>query len=139
MTVTTGFRDMFLKKTPRKKTKGWEINLRNRSELSKWECSKEYDDVMKCIGKNRKILLSTFKDMADQGKVITPDIVKQTISQIFITNGLQVNDEFWPYLLRFAEKDGVVDYRFMLDVYRDRINALNSHPKVRVDLIKQES
>ena len=133
--MTSGFKDGFLKKSPRKKTKGLEIKMRNRSELSKWECSKEYDNVMKCIGRNRKILLSTFKDIAEQGKVITPEVVKQTISKIFMAESLQVDEGFWPYLLRFAEKEGVVDYRFMLDVYKERVQVLNSHPKATIDFI----
>lgn len=87
---------------------------------------------MKCIGRNRKILISSFKDIASTGKPITVDVVKGIVDQVLRSNNLKVDEGFWPYLLKFAEKDGIVDYKFMLEVFRERTQALNKHPKVSV-------
>jgi len=35
--------------------------------VSAWECSKEYEQIMKIVGKNRKILVNTFDDLKKQG------------------------------------------------------------------------
>jgi len=31
-----------------------------------------------------------------------------------------VKEEYWPMLLKFAEKNGVIDYKFLLEIYRGR-------------------
>ncbi len=97
--------------------------------VSNWECSKDYERVMKIIGKNRKILSNSFDDLKSQGKIITFDVVKSVIGEVLFTNGFTLEDNYWPYLLKFAEKEGVIDHKFLLDVFRDRFYLLSSHPK----------
>ena len=43
--------------------------------------------------------------------------------------GLNVKEEFWPFMLKFAEKDHEIDYKFMLDVYKDRIKRIDIQPR----------
>ncbi len=45
-----------------------------------------------------------------------------------MSSGQNVQEEGWPILLRFAEKNGIVDFRFLLEVYKDRIQKIDSHP-----------
>jgi hypothetical protein len=33
-------------------------------------------------------------------------------------------------LIKFAEKEGLIDFKFMLDVYKDRIKKIDVHPNV---------
>jgi hypothetical protein len=36
-------------------------------------------------------------------------------------SGVTIKEEAWPVLIKFTEKDGVIDYKFLLDVYKERI------------------
>jgi len=31
-------------------------------------------------------------------------------------------------LIKFAEKEGIVDYKFLLEIYKDRNRRIDSHP-----------
>lgn len=106
-----------------------EIRLKSL-ELSKWECSKEYDEVIRCIARNRRVLMTSFKDLENANKQITIDTVKGLVKQVLNNNNLKIDESFWPYLLRFAEKDGRVDYKFMFDVFKERAQNFTTHPKI---------
>jgi len=43
-------------------------------------------------------------------------------------SGIIVPEDGWSMLLKFAEKNGAIDYRFMLDVYKERISKIEKHP-----------
>ena len=45
-------------------------------------------------------------------------------------SGVFIKEEAWPMLIKFAEKDGIVDYKFLLEVYKERIKRIDSHPIV---------
>ena len=47
-------------------------------------------------------------------------------------SGLEVKEEAWPMLIKFAEKDGRIDFKFLMDVYKDRIKRIDSHPKINL-------
>lgn len=38
--------------------------------------------------------------------------------------GLEVDEECYPLFIKFAERDGVVDYKFMLEVYKERMGRI---------------
>jgi hypothetical protein len=78
---------------------------------------------MNIIGKNRKYLLNIFNRRA-QKEVITYDIAKNMIIQILRSVGIVVDDSCYVKLIKFAEKDGIIDYKFMLEVYKERIGRL---------------
>ena len=40
---------------------------------------------------------------------------------MFRNSGIEIDESKWPLLLKFAEKEGHIDYRFLLDVYKSRI------------------
>lgn len=42
--------------------------------------------------------------------------------------GLKLSDDLWPVLIKFAEKNGSIDYKFLLEVYKDRIKKIDAHP-----------
>ena len=43
------------------------------------------------------------------------------------SSGQSIKEEGWPILLKFAEKNGNIDYKFLLEVYKDRIAKIDSH------------
>lgn len=53
-------------------------------------------------------------------------------------SGITVKEEGWPVLLKFALKDGIIDYKFLLDVYKERIKAIDTHPKFNHKLKKMK-
>ena len=100
--------------------------------VSAWECSKEYENVLKNIGKNRKLLINLFDELSSKQVTITSEKAKEVISGVLENSDIQLSAEKWPYMLKFAEKDGVVDYKFLLEVFKERLYLLNAHPKVSV-------
>lgn len=100
--------------------------------VSGWECSKEYENVLKTIGKNRKLLTSLFDNLKNTGVAITKEKAREVIANILENSKIQLTPEKWPYLLKFAEKDGVIDYKFLLEIFKERLYLLSAHPKVSV-------
>jgi len=101
--------------------------------VSAWECSKEYEKILKIIGKNRKGLINTFEDLKQKGILIDAAKIKEIIGELLRNAGLTIADTHWLYLYKFAEKDGVVDYKFMLEAFKERLYLLSAHPKTNVD------
>ena len=99
------------------------------SGLSQWECSQEYDKVMKIIAKNRRVLITTFNDLNMNGTLITFNIVKDVFAELLRNNSMTIKDEYWPFLLKIAEKDTIIDYKFLLDLFKERSQLLVAHPK----------
>lgn len=97
---------------------------------SKWETTKQYDQIVKTISRNRKFLTETFAALEKREKRISFEKAKEVISELLRSVGLYVPEEFWPYLLKFAQREGAIDYKFMLEVYKERINRVDSHPKL---------
>lgn len=42
--------------------------------------------------------------------------------------GVEVKEESWAMLIKFAEKEGIVDYKFLLESYKDRTKQIDRHP-----------
>lgn len=97
---------------------------------AKWETTKQYDQIVKAIARNRKFLTDAFTKIEQKEKNLTFEKAREIISELLRSLGLYVPEEFWPYLLKFAQRGGFIDYKFMLDVYKERINRVDSHPKL---------
>ena len=41
---------------------------------------------------------------------------------------ITVDDSCYPLLLKFAERDGKLDYRYMLDTYKERMSRITLQP-----------
>lgn len=106
------------------------VNVEDLSIPAKWETTKQYDQIIKAISRNRKYLTETFAAIEKKEINVSFEKAKEVISQLLRSQGLYVPEEFWPYLLKFAQKGGSLDYKFMLDVYKERINRVDSHPKL---------
>ena len=60
---------------------------------------------------------------------ITSEKAQIIITEVLRNVGIVIEPHYWPYLLKFAEKDGIIDYKFMFEVYKERINRIYAHPK----------
>ncbi len=83
----------------------------------------------KVIGRNRKFLIETFNQISTR-QPITRQIAIDVISKLLNSVGLTINESYWPNILKFAEKNSRIDYKFLLDVYKERISRMVSHPKL---------
>lgn len=79
---------------------------------------------MQIIGRNRKYLLNTFNEI-NTLKPITYNIAKDVLEKLFRSSGLELENDHYPLIIKFAERDGIVDYRFMLEVYKERIHRIS--------------
>lgn len=41
------------------------------------------------------------------------------------SQGLFVNEQQWPCLINWAKRNSVIDYKFLLQVYKDRLNGMD--------------
>ena len=98
--------------------------------MGEWESSKDFDKALTAIGRNRKFLLDMFLHLS-KTQNLTFDVVKKIMEEMLRNSGVIIQEEAWPVLIKFAEKDGIVDYRFMLEVYKERIKRIDSHPIIQ--------
>ncbi len=54
---------------------------------------------------------------------------KQVITDVLKPSGINVQEEHWPLLLKFAEKEGLIDYKFLLEIYRGRVETMVKAPR----------
>ena len=99
--------------------------MRKRTSKSKpnfaaWEVKKSYDDVIKAIGRNRKLILSLFRAQEKTGKPVTFDTAREVIGSVLRKQKIKISKAYWPLLLNFAVKKGKLNYVFLLNIYRDR-------------------
>ena len=101
--------------------------------VSTWECSREYEKILKLIGRNRKTLTITFDDLRLKGVLINAAKIKEVIGALLKQEGIQLTEEQWGCMYKFAEKEGQIDYKFMLEIFKDRLYLLSAHPKKNID------
>jgi hypothetical protein len=96
--------------------------------MGAWEASKDFDKVLTAIGRNRRFLLEIFGALQKSSTPITYEVARGIVEQMLRNSGITVQEECWPVLLKFAERDGLIDYRFLLEVYKERIRRIDTHP-----------
>ena len=99
------------------------LNTFKEAKQTSWEDSRQFEDICKSISKNRKLLQLSLDGVAQSGKVDFSQ-AKEVIGGILKERLTQPQ---WTKLLQPATQDGRVDYRFLLEVYKDRASSL--HPK----------
>lgn len=103
----------------------WQNTFRD-TKTQGWEGSKEFDTISHLFARHRKVLLLTFEAMNKEGKVsyqqarnVLGSVLKQT----------SLSEEQWQRLIRIAEREGQIDYRMLLDIYKDRSTVRQMHPR----------
>ncbi|CAG9333497.1 unnamed protein product [Blepharisma stoltei] len=102
------------------------LNTFKLSKTDSWEDSKLFEDVSKLIARNRKLLQLTFEIVAKDGRVEynqAREILGSVLKEV------RLNEEQWKSTLGVAMRSGMVDYRFLLEVYKERAVTKQSHPK----------
>lgn len=64
--------------------------------------------------------MQTFNDI-NKFKPVTFNVAKEVLEKLFNSTGIKLEKDHYPLIIKFAERDGIVDYRFMLEVYKERI------------------
>ncbi|CAG9314254.1 unnamed protein product [Blepharisma stoltei] len=125
----TVLRDLFeiidLRKDGVLDVKEWISTFKSHAPMP-WENSQLYDDVCLSISKHRKGLLLTFEALSGTGFVSFTE-AKNIITSIL--KGTKLPDILWNQILRVALKDGKIDYKFLLEVYKNRALTKQMHPK----------
>jgi Ca2+-binding EF-hand superfamily protein len=90
------------------------------------EDSKEFDDISKCISRNRKLIQITFDAMSNNGRI---DVQKAKEILGSVLRQSKVTDELLNKIISVAIKEGAVDYKLLLDIYKDRALKKQWHPR----------
>ena len=88
---------------------------------------------MLAIGRHRKLIMNKFLNL-DQRKIkVTVQAAKEIIGDILDHCKLKVEDKNWPILLGFASrKDGTIDFKLLMNIYKDRVNKIMTAPKAKI-------
>ena len=100
----------------------------NGAAFSVFERTIKFDNIVKIISRNRRFLLHQFTEIALCRLPINFERVKSVLCSLLGTSGIVLDAKFWPLLISFAEKDGRVDFKYMLDRYKERTTIINLHP-----------
>lgn len=87
---------------------------------------------MKAIGRNRKLIFGKFMNLEQRKVKVTFETAKEILKEVVTNCKLKVDDKNWPTLISFADKDGKVDYRLLLDVYRQRVQKIMDAPRAKI-------
>lgn len=102
------------------------LNTFKEAEKNTWEDSKQYEDICNKISKNRKLLLDTFEQVGRSGKAEYTK-AKEVIGTAL--KDLQISEEQWRKIIGVACRDNLVDYRSLLDIYKQRCTSAQMHPR----------
>lgn len=97
-----------------------------------WENSKNYDEVVTVIGRNRKLLANKFMNLQQRKVPVTPEAAKELIKEVLDFSKVKMENVNWPNLLKFAERDGLIDVKKLLSVFKDRFQNSGSIPRAKV-------
>lgn len=72
------------------------------------------------IGRNRKVLLDKFKNEHKLMANITYEKAKSILNSVLEQSNIYLSEKNFSCLIKFAEKNGIIDYRFMMEVFKQR-------------------
>lgn len=108
----------------------------------KWEKTYQYDDVIKLIAKNRKLLKLRFKALCQQPenrglndnqsyKFLREGTVKMVLKEFLEHHKITIQECYWPVLVNFAQKKDIIDFKMLLSVYRQRCDEIQQPPALQ--------
>eukprot|EP01017_Pseudomicrothorax_dubius_P017796 TRINITY_DN19954_c0_g1_i2.p1 TRINITY_DN19954_c0_g1~~TRINITY_DN19954_c0_g1_i2.p1 ORF type:complete len:182 (-),score=56.51 TRINITY_DN19954_c0_g1_i2:519-1064(-) len=103
-------------------------NEDQQRKTSEFESSKEFDRVMRVFGKNRKFLEGAFREMRSQSAEFSFERVRAVLADVLWKEYIELTGEQWSSLLRFAEKEGFINTKLMLEVFKDRLAQIQALP-----------
>jgi Ca2+-binding EF-hand superfamily protein len=102
------------------------LNTFKDAEKNTWEDSRQYEDVCKVIAKNRKMLIDMFEQVGRGGRC---EYEKAKEAMGTVLQDFPLGEENWRKILGVAFKDNMVDYKTMLDIYKQRCTSAQLHPR----------
>lgn len=103
----------------------------NGAAYSNYELSDDFDRVIKVINKNRKFIIEQLCSLEHSGKKIDFKAAKEFLGNFLRSQRIEVDNKLWSLLIGFAIRDDQkVDYRYMLDRYRERSVNMNTYPLI---------
>ena len=55
----------------------------------------------------------------DSSQFLKRSAVKEILRKLLNGNDVHIEESLWPRIMAFAEKEGLVDFKFMLEVFKD--------------------
>lgn len=104
----------------------WLNTFRVNQTQNNWEDSKLYEKVSDAIARNRKLLQLTFEVYAKEGKVDFNQ-AREVLGSVL--RDVKLSEDQWKNTVGVAVRNGTVDYRFLLDIYKGRAQTKQAHPK----------
>lgn len=102
------------------------LNTFKDAEKNTWEDSRQYEDVCKVIAKNRKMLIDMFEQVGRGGRC---EYEKAKEAMGTVLQDFPLAEEHWRKILGVAFRDNMVDYKTMLDIYKQRCTSAQLHPR----------
>lgn len=101
----------------------------NGAAYSSYEQSQEFDRVIRAINRNRKYISDQLSAIEVRGQKIDFKTIKEFLSNFLRGQRISVDNRIWSMLISFAQKDDErIDFRYMLDRYRERSSNMNTYP-----------
>jgi hypothetical protein len=101
----------------------------NGAAYSSYELSEDFDRVINTINKNRKYIADQLSAIESRGQKMDFKTVKDFLSNFLRSQRISVDAKIWSMLISFAQKDDQrIDYRYMLDRYKERTTNMNTYP-----------
>lgn len=69
-------------------------------------------------------MIDSFNFYIRKGEKVNKQIAIQVIDNVLRGLGFRVEERWWPYILKFAEREGIIDYKFLLEVYKGKWNKI---------------
>ena len=99
------------------------------SSGNEWEGTREFEMVVAHIGRNRKMLAEQFAGFASGEGLVSVDRAVRVLRDSLLAQVGALNEAKMKVLLRAGERDGKVDYRRLLEVYKERVGQRVAHPR----------
>ena len=79
---------------------------------------------MMTIGRNRKQILTKLQNIEQRKGKITFACVKDVLEEILQQSHITLEDKNWTDLIKFVEKDGNIDYKLLLEFFKERFKKI---------------
>ncbi|EAR94641.2 EF-hand protein (macronuclear) [Tetrahymena thermophila SB210] len=115
--------------------------IKNNSSIPlSWEKSQDYDKAISLIARNRRYLIQKFEALYEQqhgkdkrdglDKYLSVEAIKQVLWEFLTSHNIHPSQFNLSVLYNFAaQKNGLINYNFMIDVFKSRLDQINNPPK----------
>ncbi|KAL4471529.1 hypothetical protein ABPG74_008422 [Tetrahymena malaccensis] len=115
--------------------------IKNNSSIPlSWEKSQDYDKAISLIARNRRYLIQKFEALYEQqhgkgkgdglDKYLSVEAIKQVLWEFLTSHNIHPSEFNMSVLYNFAaQKNGLINYNFMIDVFKSRLDQINNPPK----------